>query len=330
MYMLGLTFGFVLSVPLHELGHLLFGKLTGYKFLSFQLLHFLWTKDESGKLQVTKSPLIRGAIGQCLLIPCEGESRFHFVLYNMGGGLVNLLCAVPFFVAFLHSENAHIAMLFFGFAVSSAILAILNLLPIKRQMIPNDGANILEARKSLDAEHGFYLMLKVNAEMAKGKLLQQYPVETFALSEIADLSNYLVANMVFLRASVLDDLGEFERSRAELLRVDTAKLPPFYAAQIEMQLLFNDVVHNGSAEAVDRARDFAESKVKNKLWNKILTMKHPAFMPYNAAKIALIDGDKEQARAVIAEARKQIPSMHNPGDEYSTALKLDRLEARLQ
>ncbi len=69
----------VISIPIHvlihEAGHLLFGKLSGYRFLSFRLFSYMWVMDEERiRFKRLTTP---GIIGQCLMIPPpfkEGEA----------------------------------------------------------------------------------------------------------------------------------------------------------------------------------------------------------------------------------------------------------------
>lgn len=46
---LGFMAGVFPSLVLHELGHLVGGRMTGYRLVSFRLLKWLWTKGEAGK-----------------------------------------------------------------------------------------------------------------------------------------------------------------------------------------------------------------------------------------------------------------------------------------
>ena len=44
-----------------------------------------------------------------------------------------------------------------------------NFIPKKNALVMIDGTNIWEASKSPEAKHGFYVMLKTNADLSKGK-----------------------------------------------------------------------------------------------------------------------------------------------------------------
>ncbi|MDR0920182.1 MAG: hypothetical protein LBM93_13205, partial [Oscillospiraceae bacterium] len=45
VYILAVLFGIITAIPAHELGHLIFGKMSGYSFVSYRVLNLLWVKD---------------------------------------------------------------------------------------------------------------------------------------------------------------------------------------------------------------------------------------------------------------------------------------------
>ena len=92
----GLYIAFFLQIILHEGGHLVFGLLTGYQFVSFNVCGFIWQKGPDGKLHAGRMQLA-GAGGQCLMAPPEyNGGDFPFALYNLGGVRTNLLTAAIF------------------------------------------------------------------------------------------------------------------------------------------------------------------------------------------------------------------------------------------
>ena len=57
---------FILHIIVHEAGHLFFGLLSGYKFISFRVFDFKIIKDENGKLKI-RFERLAGTGGQCLM-----------------------------------------------------------------------------------------------------------------------------------------------------------------------------------------------------------------------------------------------------------------------
>ena len=323
------TISFCVSVVLHELGHLLCGRLSGYKFSSFRLLKWLWVKDENGRIKVSKGAGISAVLGQCLMEPPENEHDFRFVLYNLGGGLVNIITGLVFVVLFIFADSTAAGLALYGMCIPALYLGIVSLVPITKGIVPNDGANIREAHKSADAKHGFYLMLKLNADMAKGIRITDYDESVFAVREGADLSNYLVANIVTLRAAQLEAQGAYEQSYQEMLRLDLSLLPSFYEGVLILSLMFHELVYFGDESYTQRARVRIDQKAKDKSFQRLLLMNHPTFVILNAAKTGLLDNDTEKANNLIARTRRLTPLLQSPGQEEILLFMSDKLESRL-
>ena len=77
-------------VPIHELGHLVCGLLSGYKFVSFRIFNFTLLK-ENGKFKIKKFA-IAGTGGQCILTPPDLPlEKIPIGWYNIGGVVANII-----------------------------------------------------------------------------------------------------------------------------------------------------------------------------------------------------------------------------------------------
>ena len=85
----GAMVSFIIHIVVHELGHLVFGLLTGYKFSSFRIGSLMLIKTED-KLKFCKYSLA-GTGGQCLLMPPKNHKKKPYILYNLGGIFFNLI-----------------------------------------------------------------------------------------------------------------------------------------------------------------------------------------------------------------------------------------------
>ena len=95
-----------LHILVHEGGHLAFGLLTGYKFSSFRIGSRILLKTEQGFQW--KKLHIPGTAGQCLLDPPELiNGKMPYVLYNLGGVLMNFLVSLICFVIGLALWKPH-------------------------------------------------------------------------------------------------------------------------------------------------------------------------------------------------------------------------------
>ena len=322
----------IVSLPfiivIHELGHLLFGRLSGYQFISLRLLLFQWTKGEDGKIKFSRVSSLFGIGGQCLMIPTGEEKDFRYLLYNLGGGLVNVIVGLILMIPIFFSGHFFTRWLFIAGIVSLFIAAI-NLIPIAFGGFPNDGRNIIEARKSEDARLGFYRTLQAHGEMALGKCLSDFDEDFFKMNENADVNNFLVAQFVLFHAAYLEEKGNYKESYQKLLLLEKAELPSVYKAQVLLALLFDELVYQGNAESLERAKERWVLHKNDKRILEIVEEKNPALMIPYAAKVAFIDSDLKAARKLLSEAKKLIPTLQNFGAEHTANLMIEQLENRL-
>ena len=86
-----LLFGIILQIIIHEAGHLFFGLLSGYKFISFKVFNFAIVKDEENRIKFKIIQGTKGTAGQCLMEPPKLENgTFPYKLYLAGGVLFNI------------------------------------------------------------------------------------------------------------------------------------------------------------------------------------------------------------------------------------------------
>ena len=169
----------MLHVIIHEAGHMVFGMLTGYDFLSFRVLSFTLVKKD-GKI-IRKKLKVKGIPGQCLMAPPEWREngKYPYVWYNLGGGVLNLIVSLLAALLFLiHSPLVGWAAGIFIF--TGVILGLTNIIPMSMG-IPNDGKNCLLCKQSRDNLRAFYLQLKMNAMMSDGVSVKDMPEEFFEM-----------------------------------------------------------------------------------------------------------------------------------------------------
>lgn len=227
----------VLQTIIHEAGHLVFGLLSGYKFLSFRIFSFILVKKD-GKV-VRKKLKVVGIPGQCLMAPPEWkeDGKFPYVWYNLGGGLLNIitsLLVVPLF--FLHIPC--ISWMVGIFIFTGVLLGLTNVIPMSMG-IPNDGKNCLLCRKSRDNQRAFYLQLKMNTMMSDGVVVTDMPEEFFETKDdepVNALTCY-VRLMKFYRYLLL---GEEAAAKACLaaMEAQSAKLPMAFVNSIDVERIF--------------------------------------------------------------------------------------------
>jgi hypothetical protein len=294
---------YIIGVALHEAGHLVFGLMTGYKFSSYRLLSFVWYK-EGGKIKFTKSKSI--AVGQCLMIPPENEKKFRFVLYNLGGGIVNIVSLILFIIlCIVLPYNLFLYCISLGGVLANWCLMVLNMIPMVID-IPNDGMNVVAALKSKDAKHGLYLTFFVNSETMKGKRYSELDSELLNVSDTADFNNYLVAYIVILEAARLYDLGEYDKSIDCYGKLKNAKLPAYYSNAIKLNYLYYYTVHKPDFE---KARELFRELSADKKLKKLLNTQTRILSAYEY----IVNGDKNKGRELLQMAKNQLQNYPNKG-----------------
>jgi hypothetical protein len=153
------------QTAIHEAGHLIFGAFTGYRFVSYRILNFMWIKED-GRLRL-KNLSVAGTAGQCLMAPPDMvEGTFPTILYNLGGCLVNVITGVIFLALFfLCPYVPFLSILLLALAALGFALALLNGIPLKTDLVPNDGSNALTLHRDPKARRAFWLQMKVMEEL---------------------------------------------------------------------------------------------------------------------------------------------------------------------
>ncbi len=194
------------QILLHEAGHLLFGLLTGYRFLSFRIGSQMIVKQD-GRLRL-KTISIAGTGGQCLLLPpAWSETHFPYVLYHLGGALMNGISAVLFFaISLFLSRHSLASMIFVVLSVAGFAIGLMNAIPMHMSLMDNDGGNVRTLRKSPQAVFAFYRMLEIHGQVAIGKRLRDLPEDWFVLPASVDLKNTLITTIeVYAINRLLDE-----------------------------------------------------------------------------------------------------------------------------
>lgn len=160
----------------HELGHLVFGLCTGYRFLLFQIKDYVLIK-KNGKFLLKKFSL-PGILGQCLLSPPPlVDGKLPFFLYNSGGLIFTFLLTVSAWLLMNRSEGY---WLYFEIitVVFGIYLFLVNIIPAKNLGV-NDGNNLLELIKDERNQEIFHRMLTIHEQQLNGYFLRDMPDEWF-------------------------------------------------------------------------------------------------------------------------------------------------------
>ena len=315
---------FYVQLCIHEAGHLVFGLLTGYRFGSFRIGSMMWTRRD-GRLCCKKFS-VPGTAGQCLMQAPEPKAgRTPFVLYNLGGVLLNIVTAVVFAGMFLWLR--HVPVFAFALLCLSAIgwySALVNGLPMHLRMGNNDGANVVAITQNPHRVRDFALQLKVADQLSQGIPVQDMPQEWFELPSPEEMNNSMAAARAVLVCKRLVAQGELQQADqliAQLLDMEAA------IAGVHRTLLICDRIF---FELIGQKRPDALAKLLSPRQKKQMrTMQNfPTVLRTNYAIAWLVEKDAVKARKIqrtfekvaekypyqadIAVERKLIASVEGP------------------
>ncbi|NLW52069.1 MAG: hypothetical protein GXY87_01715 [Tissierellia bacterium] len=221
IYVYAMLFGILMiSIILHEGGHLIMGLLTGYKLMYFRVGSTCLVRYYDGyKIRKQYMP---GAAGQCVLYPPEKkDGKFPYLLYNLGGLIMNTILALIAVILLLNFENAFVLAIARLLLVINVYILITNGIP----MDTNDAGNIVTFSKSKQSRDNFWTMLRI-------EYLKMNDDPKFENLEIPEsIKNDLTSqyyDMVEIQRLINHDKKQEALERIERYLSENAKVPAPY------------------------------------------------------------------------------------------------------
>jgi hypothetical protein len=285
--------GMVVEIAVHEAGHLVFGLLTGYRFCSYRIFSLMWIRE--GERVVFRRFSIAGTGGQCLMAPPEPdeEGRIPFVLYNLGGVILNMVTAVLFLIPALLLSSTSAAAVFFRMLVIVALgFALANGIPMRIGEVDNDGANTRALLREPDAVPVFRVMMLVNEASSRGVRVKDMPEEWFREPDERLFDNSIGVSAEVFRLGRLMDEGQYREAEGQIARFltrDTA------TNGIYRNLLTADLI---TCLLIRGDRESAGTLRTKELKRFLSAMRaSPSAVRTEIAMTRLIDGDESGAAA---------------------------------
>ncbi|MDR0198214.1 MAG: hypothetical protein LBI08_00520, partial [Methanomassiliicoccaceae archaeon] len=255
MYMLSLSALLVCSllhILVHELGHVIFGKLSGYEFKGMSVLG-LWTlRTDDGKKRMFFP--IAGIGGATVMYPKDGyRDDTPYTMFLMGGALMNILLTMVF--AAVHVLNISPLVNFFAFigATIGVVMILVTLIPMTAGLGANDMCVLRLFRRDDASKHCAYFLQKRTFALLSGANPANY-----ADSVPADLPiGNRLADAVRL-AVVETDIANRRYDAAETQLLDLLKCledGTMISNIAKLYLIFIRTVGGADREAVDAVYD---------------------------------------------------------------------------
>ena len=309
----------ILQFALHEVGHLLFGLASGYKFSSIRLYKYAIVKDDSG--YHVKKFNIQGTGGQCIMTLPEdtNPSRVPFFWYNAGGVIVNVVLVAISIVVLSCCDLGMVAESFFiMLAFTGAFIALTNGVPLSFNGLCNDGRNILLLMRNKRSRRFFLRMMQTASELSRGKRLKDMPREWFEDIPVDSPKDYfLLANRINY-AALLEDSGLFDEARRvyEEISYFGKDLPGMIKLEIGADHILMELLTTARHDIVETIYD---------KWLKAYINSPYKYSPIKAVALYALalhhDNDPVRAKQLLDELESHREDYLMPG-EYLTAIYL--------
>jgi hypothetical protein len=308
--LVGMYLAMFLQTIIHEAGHLVFGLLTGYRFSSFRIGNLMWVKVD-GKIKFRRMS-VAGTGGQCLMCPPDMvDGKIPFVLYNLGGSMMNLIASLLFLGAWFVSRNTpYLPTVFLMAAVIGVGFALTNGIPMRLGTVDNDGYNAKSLGKSADALYSFWVQMKFAEQQALGVRMKDMPKEWFRLPDERGLQNSMTADLAVLYENRLMDMHRFEEAEAlidRLQEADTA-IVGIYGCLLTCDRLYCELIRGKNAEIIDKLRTKAQVKLMKQM------QKFPSVIRTEYAYAMLYEKDQLKAKQLKARFEKCAQNYPYTGD----------------
>lgn len=246
----------LLHIILHEAGHMIAGMMTGYKFLSFRIGSLMMEKQKDGKIHFSNFS-IAGTGGQCLMCPPDyNDGNFPYVLYNLGGVLMNAILSIAAAVIALLLPVGPWMKVFLWMMVFVGVLTgLMNGIPIKTKTVNNDGSNIVTIGKSAVSKRAFWLQMKINEEGAYGVRLRDMPAEWFEVPDDGE-QNAMTASIRVFKTNRLMDALQLDEAEG-LIRVLSGNqaIPGVYKSLMCFDLAYCELIKGKTDGAAERLQE---------------------------------------------------------------------------
>ena len=195
VFLLFIVLTYHISIIVHELGHLVFGKLSGLRFLSFRYMSFVLLKNADGNIIFTRYSIM-GTAGQCIMIP-DKEKDMPLFWFNAGGVIMNGLAILLAVLFILWDLGFYMNAFWVIFLIINALLIILNWLPWKH--LSNDGNNYREAKRHVASKEAFKSLLLLHEKLIYGNRLSEMDLSD-VMDRTLDVTHNLERNLALIVA----------------------------------------------------------------------------------------------------------------------------------
>ncbi|MBH1940639.1 hypothetical protein I5677_07035 [Mobilitalea sibirica] len=224
------------QLVIHEVGHCIFGLLTGFQFIFIRIGSITLIKRE-GKI-IIKRHSLPGSAGQCLMRPAGASFpvlqeasdcldgfiniNYRYGFYMMGGIILNIIMSAMMLILAFSSFDISISIrfslllgTFYGLGY-----ALINGIPNTKGKINNDATNFFYLRKDPLAKICGFIQMSILPYMITGYTYKNFPNDMMKVPKGADLSNAIIGWHKLNECYYLMDLRQWENAEDCLKEFD--------------------------------------------------------------------------------------------------------------
>lgn len=236
-----ITFAFFFQLSVHEFGHFIFGRLTGWKLIYIQLFNIVIGIER----RLLRVKAVRSISFQCIMEPKSLSNDALF--YTNGGNISNIVCSVcGLLVMVVYRANAIIWLYSWCmFAVGVAFIFVNGIPNIKR--ICNDGIcyQLIKHNDMIRLCHN--VQLKIAKLLYSGLTYKNIGKNIICLSP-DNCRDDITAYQALLEYYYYLEIGNLEMMKKALSKIDISDQKKFISQSmfdsVSMEILFADIVTN--------------------------------------------------------------------------------------
>ena len=222
---------------LHELGHLLGGRLSGYSFLWLRVGHLLLARKPAG----LRLYFLRGRYGGgqcCMLPPRDAGGNFPVTAYHLGGVGVDLVLVPVFLLLWQCSGQAPYWEALWKLMFWCNLITLgANGIPMPQMGFSNDGTNTWLLHRSEKERKCFLRIMELEQAMIQDLRLRQVPEEWFR-----DTWDPEDPAFVDINCERLMDQGDFAGAQAYMEALPEGEMSLWLRCQLRMKYILCQAV----------------------------------------------------------------------------------------
>jgi len=160
------------TTAIHEIGHVIAGKLNGLKF-RFIVIGPLFIQSKNGRLRIYRNIHARSVGGLTgMVVPDTHNLRRRLMLYVAGGPATNLLFAIiaaAGTLAFAHSTGNLLPVIFLSASLLSFATFMISILPARTKGLTSDGQRIVDLLRNNPRAARWSAIIAIGAMYERGQ-----------------------------------------------------------------------------------------------------------------------------------------------------------------